>query len=152
MSKPANAMRFVIAILLAALVGGPAVAQQNPFVGTWGESGRTLNGKGIYAAYWDFYPNGTMHSSRGASGAGPITHLCGAYRFNQSALEIEWNSYTPKLCAPGGLCEPPQVKLNQPQTLQYQIANPNELLLSDGDHFTRQPGNPWPLPPNGCAG
>ena len=45
MSKPANAMRFVIAILLAALVGGPAVAQQNPFVGTWGESGRTLNGR-----------------------------------------------------------------------------------------------------------
>ena len=101
MSKAANAMRLVIAILLAVLVSGAAVAQQNPFVGTWGESGRTLNGKGIYAAYWDFYPNGTMHSSGGASGAGPIH----AYAAPINSISRPWKlsgTHIHRNCAPRG--------------------------------------------------
>jgi len=135
--------------VLAALAIKPAVAQQNPFVGTWGTSMMLPNGSG-YAAFVDFYPNGALHLSGVVTSGGQILHMCGAYQFDQTILETVFNAYTPHLCSMG-MCEPPPLPLDQPISSQYQFPNPNELLVSDGTHYVRQPSNPFPLPPTGCA-
>src|SRR5487761_326366 len=144
MPARAKIMPVAAAILFAALVAqsAPAAAQQqNPFVGTWGTSLRLPNGSG-YAAFVDFYANGAVHLSGVVTGGGQPIHLCGAYRFTATALGVVYNNSTPKLCSMG-MCEPPPVALNQPQTMQYRFPNANELLLSTGDHYVRQPANPF---------
>jgi hypothetical protein len=144
MRKSTTAVQFAVYVMFAVLAGGlaPAAAQQNPFVGTWGSSLVLPNGAG-YAAFADFYPNGALHLSGVVTNGGQPLHLCGSYQFDQTQLQTAFTDYTPKLCLMG-MCEPPPIPLNQPTITQYQFPNPNELLLSNGDHYVRQ----WS--PTGC--
>jgi hypothetical protein len=122
-----------------------ANAQQNPFVGTWSST----QASGSITAYVDYFENGTLHLSGPVSSptGGSILHECGAYQFNpaQSTLQFVFSSYGP--ITPG---EPGPLDLNQVKVLQYQFPNPDLLLFSDGSRYVRQPGNPWPMPRNGC--
>jgi hypothetical protein len=149
MRKSTAAVQFAVYVMFAVLPGGlaPAAAQQNPFVGTWGSSLVLLNGSG-FAAFVDFYPDGGLHLSGLVTNGGQPLHL-GNYQFDQTQLQTTFIEYTPKLCLMG-MCEPPPIPLNQPTITQYQFPNPNELLLSNVDHYVRQPVNPFPLPPAGC--
>ncbi len=136
------------AVLLLLAFAQSAVAQQNPFVGTWSTSLRLPNGSG-YSAFVDFYPNGALHLSGVVTSGGQPLHLCGSYRFDQMVLQTVFTAYAPHLCAMG-MCEPPPLPLNQPMNAQYQFPNSNVLVISDGTHYVRAPGNPFPLPPSGC--
>jgi hypothetical protein len=159
MPKLLTATHVIAAILFAAFVthAVPAAAQEtNPFVGTWGTSQMLQNG-GSGTAFMDVYANGTFHLAALAAGppgsnvsSGQVWHFCGTYQFNQTTLQTMYTGYSPHLCSMG-VCQQPPVPINQPQTLQYQFPNPNELILSDGTHYVRQPSNPYPLPPNGCT-
>jgi hypothetical protein len=123
-----------------------ANAQQNPFVGTWSST----QADGSITAYVDYFENGTLHLSGPVSGprGGYYLHECGAYQFNpaQSTLQFVFRSYGPILPGEPG----PFINLNQVKVLQYQFPNPYLLLFSDGSRYARQPGNPWPMPQNGC--
>ena len=146
MPKAAKTPPVLVATLFAALMSGavPAAAQQNPFVGTWS----TTQARGNITAYVDFYANGALHLSGVVTGGGQPSHVCGSYRFNQSTVEIVYNSYTPRVCGPMA-CDP-MVPMNQPQMLGYQFPNPNELQFSDGSLYVRARSNPFPLPATGC--
>jgi hypothetical protein len=146
MLRSVNAAHVVIAILLAGLLSRPtpAAAQQNPFVGTWS----TTQARGNITAYVDFYANGAIHLSGVVASGGQPAHVCGTYGFNQSAVQIVFNSYTPRVC--GLMACDPMVPMNQPQTLGFQFPNPGVLQFSDGSVYVRAPSNPFPLPPTGC--
>jgi hypothetical protein len=124
----------------------PAVAQQNPFVGTWSTSLMTPNGAGM-TAYVDFYPNGTVHLSGVVTGGGMVMHEWGDYRVDpaRSIVSYVFRAYGPQTYA-NGFPAPRPPNINQPVTVGYQFANPYHVIFSDGAVYIRQPGNPYPAP------
>ena len=123
-----------------------AEAQENPFIGTW--STTQSNGNITVSAFFDYFPNGTLHMSGPVSSqtGGFIFHECGNYLFNpaQSTLSFVFRTYT---ALPG---EPAPPNIGQVQSVQYQFPNPNEFLFSDGTRYVRQPSNPWPRTAGTC--
>jgi hypothetical protein len=61
-SQLAAVILAVMGVVVHAFPVAAAGAQENPFVGTWSTSLMLPNGAG-YAAYLDFYSEGTAHMS-----------------------------------------------------------------------------------------
>jgi hypothetical protein len=150
MSRTVTATHIIVALLFAALGSRPtpAVAQENPFLGTWSTSQKTLSGDPI-TAYFDFYANGAVHIGGVAPKTGSVTHLCGSYQFNQATVQFTFSSYTPRVCGLAA-CDPIGIPLNTPIQRGYQFPNPNLLIFSDDARYVRESANPFPLPPTGC--
>jgi hypothetical protein len=134
-----------LAVAALAAAPGSASAQQNPFIGTWGTS-LTVYGGG-FAAFWDLYPDGTMHLSGVVTNGGQVLHEWGTYQLDAAHATISYvfTRYEPRLCSMG-VCEPGPPNINQPATSSYRFANPDQFIMSDGTVYTRQPTNPFPAP------
>jgi hypothetical protein len=139
-----SALLTTAALAVPMAIGTPATAQQNPLVGIWS----TTQAQGHITAYVFFAANTALELVGEVTSGGQVSHVCGNYKWNQTAVEMVYTSYTPKVCALGA-CDP-MVPLNQPRTLGYQIAN-GVLVFSDGSRYVRQSTAPAYLQPNGCT-